>query len=255
MSGEDLYQDTKRAAYWYEQAAKQNHPQAQFEMGEMYKHGTGVTASVAKAKYWLSKAADAGVNEADISLRELNDIQINNPANVMKTSLPAIKVDTTAPPARSNSFNVSKDQDKRSKQTEITTSTDSLDPHQNDSNVQASAGMISVLGKGDPATDGIDKEIKSLIDAANDNEPGAQVKLAEMYRKGKGVEMDLIAAAQWYQKAAADGDAEAQFELGDMYKQGVGVEKNNALAIKWFRKAANQGHETAKRRLGGCRIC
>ena len=76
-----------------------------------------------------------------------------------------------------------------------------------------------------------------------------------MYRKGRGVERDLFAALEWYQKAAAEGDADAQFHLGDMYKEGLGVEKNNALAIKWFRKAANQGHQTAKRRLGGCRIC
>jgi hypothetical protein len=76
-----------------------------------------------------------------------------------------------------------------------------------------------------------------------------------MYRKGRGVDRDLITAAQWYEKAAVEGDAEAQFNLGDMYKQGLGVEKNNALAIKWLRKAANQGHKAAKRRLGGCRIC
>jgi len=255
MSGEDLYQDGGRAAYWYEQAAKKNHPEAQYQLGEMYKHGTGVTASVAKAKFWLSKAAKAGVNKAEISLKDLSDIQISNSTNVIKTSFPVTKVDTAAPPANADSFKDTKEQENQPNKSSLVERPRTTPPHSNESNVQATAGMISVLGEGDPASDGLDKEIRSLIDSANDNEPGAQVRLAEMYRKGRGVEMDLSIAAQWYQKAATEGDAEAQFELGDMYKEGVGVEKNNALAIKWFRKAANQGHETAKRRLGGCRIC
>jgi hypothetical protein len=115
--------------------------------------------------------------------------------------------------------------------------------------------MISMMGKSITTTNGVDDEIKNLIEAAHNNDPDAQLKLADMYHKGRGVDRDLDAAVQWYKKSAVAGEAEAQFKLGDMYKRGAGVEKNNALAIKWYRKAANQGHEEARHRLGGCRIC
>jgi TPR repeat protein len=252
LSGKNLYKDASRAAYWYEQAAQQNHPEAQYQLGELYKHGKGVTASVAKAKFWLNEAASAGISAAEISLRDLSGIELSSNADVMKTSMPMAAHSTEKEPDINNPVSYRNEQTKPS--TENATE-NQPQPLQNEPNMQANAGMISVLGQGDPTTKDVNNEIKALIEAANNNELDAQVTLAEMYRKGRGVERDLITAAQWYEKAASEGDAEAQFNLGDMYKQGVGVEKNNALAIKWLRKAANQGHKAAKRRLGGCRIC
>lgn len=124
-----------------------------------------------------------------------------------------------------------------------------------DNSGRTSVAMLSELGKGQQATADADKDLQWLIQSANNNNLEAQLKLADMYFHGRGVQRDLLAAADWYHKAADEGSAEAQFNLGDMYKQGLGVEKDNAKAIKWYRKAANQGHETAMRRLGGCRIC
>lgn len=252
LSGENLYQDASRAAHWFEQAAKQNHAQAQYQLGEMYKHGTGVTASVAKAKLWLRKAANAGISSAEISLRDLRGFEISSKSNVMKTGLPVAERNTSK--ESDNNSPINNDNHKANHSSEDARQNLPQSLH-NRSNVQANAGMINALGKTNPATKDANGEIQALIEAANNNELDAQVKLAEMYRKGRGVDRDLITAAQWYEKAAVEGDAEAQFNLGDMYKQGLGVEKNNALAIKWLRKAANQGHKAAKRRLGGCRIC
>jgi TPR repeat protein len=252
LSGENLYQDASRAAYWYEQAAKQNHAQAQFQLGEMYKHGTGVTASVAKAKLWLSKAANAGISDAEMSLRDLSEIKISSKVNVMKTGLPVTERNTIK---KSNINSPVINHNHQANHSTENATQNLPRPLQNEPNVQANTGMINALGKSNPTAKNANDEIQALIEAANNNELDAQVKLAEMYRKGRGVKRDLITAAQWYEKAATEGDAEAQFNLGDMYKQGLGVDKNNALAIKWLRKAANQGHEAAKRRLGGCRIC
>ena len=250
MSGENLYKDANRAAYWYEQAAKQNHAEAQYQLGEMYKTGTGVTASVAKAKFWLNKAASAGVSKAEISLRDLSGIEISSQSNMMKTRLPIAERNTIKESDVDSMVGNSNGSIKFATEAE-----NQSQPVQPEPNLQAKAAMISGMGKADPIEKSLNDEIQALIKAANNNELDAQVKLAEMYRKGKGVDRDLITAAQWYEKAALEGDAEAQFNLGDMYKQGVGVEKNNALAIKWLRKAANQGHKAAKRSLGGCRIC
>ncbi|WP_455211965.1 tetratricopeptide repeat protein, partial [Kaarinaea lacus] len=216
LTGNNLFKDERRAAYWFEQAAMQEHIEAQYKLGELYKQGTGVTASVAKAKFWLSKAADAGSHDAAISLRDLNGYQISNKSNVMKTSLPVTELNTASAAANAGNINKSNERDEKPAEGLSTLPQDVP-------NLQANAGMLNVLGKGNGASREVDNEINSLIEAANNNELDAQVKLAEMYRKGKGVERDLVIAAQWYQKAATEGDAEAQFKLGDMYKQGAGV--------------------------------
>ncbi|KPJ92073.1 MAG: hypothetical protein AMJ53_10125 [Gammaproteobacteria bacterium SG8_11] len=257
FSGKNLYQDSRRAAYWYERAATQNHVEAQYQLGEMYKHGNGVTASVAKAKFWLGKAASAGSTDAQISLRDLSGIKISATPNVIKANLAMAEDNPPSEQTKSSVSNTRIEPAKASNQETITTLPESEPkPPQTVASIQANAGMISVVGKNNSATtQELDEEIQALIEAANNNEAEAQLRLADMYRKGRGVDRDPITAAHWYQKAATEGHAEAQFRLGDMYKQGTGVDKNNALAIKWYRKAANQGHTEAKHRLGGCRIC
>jgi hypothetical protein len=252
LTGKNIFQDTSRAAYWLEQAARQNHVRAQYELGEMYKNGKGVTASVAKAKHWLSSAASAGVKEAAVSLRDLDDVPISQPDNVVKTN---IAITDTEQGVQNTSLTTSDLQNDSVISPPTLLPEEPDQPKQDNIELQASTGMMSTMGKGASATNDVDSAIQKLIKAANNNDADAQLKLAEMYYNGKGVERDLEAAAQWFKKSAVAGEAEAQFELGNLYKQGTGVEKNNALAIKWYRKAANQGHKAAKRRLGGCRIC
>ena len=57
------------------------------------------------------------------------------------------------------------------------------------------------------------------------------------------------AVAQWKGPAAA-GDADAQFNLAQAYKLGRGVPLDLGVAQSWFRKAAEQGHEQAQANLG-----
>ena len=74
----------------------------------------------------------------------------------------------------------------------------------------------------------------------------AQIDLAEMYHKGKGVWQDLPLARKWLEKAAEQGHALAQFDLAAMYYKGEGGVQDLPLARKWFEKAAEQGHALAQ---------
>lgn len=60
--------DLREAAYWYEQAAKQNYPKAQYNLGLLYEDGRGVTQNDKQAAYWYDKAAKAGFTEAQNNL-------------------------------------------------------------------------------------------------------------------------------------------------------------------------------------------
>jgi TPR repeat protein len=60
--------DLREAAYWYEQAAKQDYPKAQYNLGLLYEDGRGVTQNDKQAAYWYDKAAKAGFTEAQNNL-------------------------------------------------------------------------------------------------------------------------------------------------------------------------------------------
>ena len=112
---------------------------------------------------------------------------------------------------------------------------------------------------------------KKMADIGNAQ---AQFKLGHMYETGRGVDFDMNAATQWYEKASASGfkpaknrlvylqvkrggfkpehkawlnevksdadagDGEASMMLGEMYEQGVGVPKNLGQAQAEYKRAA-----------------
>lgn len=70
---------------------------------------------------------------------------------------------------------------------------------------------------------------------------------AMLYEYGRnGIEVDVVAAFEWFEKAAQAGHVEAMSELGLCYELGCGVEQNDEQALDWYTKAANEGHATAK---------
>ena len=70
--------------------------------------------------------------------------------------------------------------------------------------------------------------------------------LADLYRDGNGVEVDLSEAARLYRMAAGQGDEWAQNSLAEMYCDGVGVEVDLKEAARLYRMAAEQGNECAQ---------
>ena len=56
---------------WYQKAAQQGDAQAQFNLGEMYRRGHGVTQDYEKAVEWYQKAAKQGDAQAQFNLGEM----------------------------------------------------------------------------------------------------------------------------------------------------------------------------------------
>lgn len=54
-------------------------------------------------------------------------------------------------------------------------------------------------------------------------------------------------AVKWFTKAAEKDNPDAQFKLCDCYRRGKGVEQDIVLAKEWCKRAANLGDERAKR--------
>ena len=82
--------------------------------------------------------------------------------------------------------------------------------------------------------------------AATAGDPDAQFNLAQAYKLGRGVAMDLNAAESWYRKAAAQGHAQSEDNLGLVLFQSGKREE----AMPWIRKSAERGEPRAQYVLG-----
>jgi TPR repeat protein len=95
--------------------------------------------------------------------------------------------------------------------------------------------------------------------AAEQNDVAGQMRLAALYRDGKGVARDMSEAAAWYRKAAEQNDVTAQATLGLLYSIGQGVPHSDVEAYFWFDLAASvkgpkQEQYAANRQMIGARI-
>ena len=95
--------------------------------------------------------------------------------------------------------------------------------------------------------------------AADKNDIAGELRLAALYRDGRGVTRDMAQAADWYRKAAEQGDASAQATLGVLYSMGQGVPHDDVEAYYWLDLAAavqgpNQEKYAANRQMVGTHI-
>eukprot|EP00934_Nitzschia_sp_Nitz4_P000301 Nitzschia sp. Nitz4//scaffold178_size73299//36334//37245//NITZ4_005704-RA/size73299-processed-gene-0.8-mRNA-1//1//CDS//3329539137//301//frame0 len=75
--------------------------------------------------------------------------------------------------------------------------------------------------------------------------------IALIYEYGRsGIDVDVVAAFQWFEKAAQAGHVDSMAELALCYELGCGVEQNDEAALDWYTQAANLGHVTAKFSVG-----
>lgn len=76
LEGNGVAQDDKKAAEWFEQAARKGNAEAQGMLGTMYLEGKGVTQDYAQAYIWSAVAFANGNSDAqnglDIAQKNLN---------------------------------------------------------------------------------------------------------------------------------------------------------------------------------------
>ena len=96
-----------------------------------------------------------------------------------------------------------------------------------------------------------------LAPLAAQGDPRAQVRVANMLIKARGVQRDeeeamrlFSIALQPVQLSASDGKAWAQSDLGDYFHDGWVIDKDYRNAVYWYRRAAEQGYAPAQNILG-----
>lgn len=83
------------------------------------------------------------------------------------------------------------------------------------------------------------------------NDSDAAHDMGIFYEKGQhGIDIDVVAAAEWFERGAELNNVESMVEFGLCYEIGAGVEQDDEKALDWFTKAANLGHSLAKFSVG-----
>ena len=77
----------------------------------------------------------------------------------------------------------------------------------------------------------------------------AMYDVGKLYERGRGTNLNLTLAAEWYQKAASGGQASAQSRLGIMYFEGRGVKQNYGKALQLLNSAAKDNVPSAQYQL------
>lgn len=91
--------------------------------------------------------------------------------------------------------------------------------------------------------------LEASFTMGGDAEAAHEVALIQEYGR-HGIQVDVVQAAQWFEKAAQAGHVDSMAELGLCYELGCGVEQSDEEALDWYTKAANLGHATAKYSVG-----
>lgn len=172
--GSGVAQNWFEACRWYQMAAEQGDAQAQCALAGCYAEGEGVKKDLAHAFAWYEKAAAQNLPQAQWNLGEL-----------YATGLPGVVAD----PKKATTLC------KRA----------------------ANAGFVP-----------------------------AQATLAALFARAKKHDR----AVHWWALAAEQGDLEALFNVGQSYRLGLGVEKDEAKAFAMLLKAAQGGLAAAQSRVG-----
>ena len=103
--------------------------------------------------------------------------------------------------------------------------------------------------------DGVEKDIPAALDLFEKSAAGGDKyglsNLAYRYRYGKdGYAKDLKKAFDLYLQAAEQGHVPAQETVGIFYDFGYGIEQDDTKAVEWYTKAATKGRSLAQNNLG-----
>jgi len=199
------------ASGFFESAAHQGHPGAEFYCGIMWAYGRGKAEDITVAMRYFRRAAEQGVIEAQYNLGQ----GYWGGRGVEKNSLEAVKWFRKAA----------------------------------ERGIVDAQYNLGVVYQSNAVLKDDQEAARWFLKAAESGDAGAQSELGFLCLSGRGVSKDETQAALWWNRAANQGDAAAQDGLAALYTQGSGVSQDLKEALKWSYLAGAQNYEGAQGRL------
>ncbi|GLT19149.1 hypothetical protein GCM10007938_29310 [Vibrio zhanjiangensis] len=105
--------------------------------------------------------------------------------------------------------------------------------------------MATALFNGLGTDQDVDKAVKVMKQAADNNYVEAQLFLGEWFVSPRNPSPEPSLSTAYYQKAAALRSNEGRLKLGQNYLNGIGVAPNFLKGCYWMERAAEKGHPEA----------
>ena len=205
--------DLESAAYWFEQAAENNDPEAEYKIGRYYLRGLGgKPQDPDTALKHISAAARLGHTEA-VTLMGNYCYYLKDYDNALGWFRNAAAKE--------------------------------------DPEAIYRLGLMYENGEGVEKNDA--EAFKHFKTAAGKGHDDAWINLGIDYLLGRGTKADYNLAKHWIEKAAEAGKPAAQAILGDIYCNGWGVKADYTAAQNWYEKAIQGGSTEAKDKLSRLR--
>jgi TPR repeat protein len=109
----------------------------------------------------------------------------------------------------------------------------------------AQYGLANMLKRGWGVDADMEESLFWLIQSSATGFPKSQYQLALAYRTGQGAEQDYKKAKEWYEAAAIFGHNQAMVDLAGMYLHGMGMPIDKEIALIWLKKAAGDNFAPA----------
>lgn len=190
--------DEAKAAKWYELAAEQGVPEAQFQYALMLLDGRFVEKDEKGAYALMQAAAEAGNRLAQFNFAQLLVKEDSGPTGIAR-AVPYYE---------------------RAAQGGL-------------ADAQYAMAQIHANGVGGKKQDDVEAR-RLLMLAARQNFDTAQLDLATWLVEGRGGKRDLKAGFGWMSRAAQGGNVAAQNRLAKLYMGGIGTEPDEITAAAWY---------------------
>jgi len=246
QKGKGVKKDLAKSDYWYRKAARLNHPVALNKVGMDYKTGRRVKKNYKQAVEYFSHAADQGNASAINNL----GVMYMQGLGVKKNHIVAIGWFKQATTKRNvnayiNLGKIYKHGDRRVRNRNKSIKWFKKAAHRNRVYAMVQLGYLYSQKPGQARG----KAIKWYEKAAKKGSVEAQNKLAELYSNSKNINQRHQKAAFWWGQSASNGSAVGQEKLARAYQVGKGVIQSDKKAAYWFEKSAKQGNAEAQLKL------
>ena len=210
--GEGVEMNPALAFGFFEEAAKQEHPEALLYLGYAYLEGRGVDKDLVEARRRLQQLADAGSAEAMIFLARSYRQSI--------TDTPDIAL---AQSWYQRAYEAGE--------------------------VDGLVALAYMHRDGEFGAIDIERAFTLFQQAAEEGSAAASLSLGHMFLIGEGTLPDPGRARELFETAINQGNYGGAVNIGHMYEVGLGVEQDTRQALEWYQIGARADHPQAQLRL------
>jgi TPR repeat protein len=237
--------DAKRGLRWLQAAARAGYVPAQAEYGDALESGApGIPVQIQKAIRWLRQATELG---SVAGAAYLGHIYRTGRAGIERDDLKARHLYESASARGSSSATCSLGilyREGRSVGRDAAKARRLFERATADGNMLASLLLARMLRRGQGGPKDAERAVQLLKELASDSGSACQ-ELGQCYEFGRGTEVDLAQAADYYRQAAEKGNNDGKCSYGVMLENGRGVKIDRPQAMQLYREAAKAGHARA----------